>query len=140
MGENHKGEQGGRLKLFDSSAIIVLCGEKKLDKLLDGWTINLAYYELGNAVWKQVNVYKKMTTSEARKVLDSIAEAFRRLKKPKDEDTLETLKIATEENLTFYDASYIQAATKKGFVLVTDDDKLLKIAKKYTEAITSQQL
>jgi hypothetical protein len=50
------------------------------------------------------------------------------------------LKIATEENLTYYDASYIQAATKNGFTIVTDDDKLLKKAKKYTEAITSQQV
>ena len=140
MGENHKGKQGGRLKLFDSSAIIVLCGEKKLDKLLDGWTINLAYYELGNAVWKQVNIHKKITTNEAEKVLDSLMEAFKRLKKPKSEDALETLKIATKENLTYYDASYIRTAIKNAFTLVTDDDKLLKTAKKYTEAITSQQL
>jgi uncharacterized lipoprotein YehR (DUF1307 family) len=67
------------VKLFDSSAIIVLCGEKRLDKLLDGWTVNLAYYELGNAVWKQVNVHKKITESEAEKVLDSLADAFKRL-------------------------------------------------------------
>jgi predicted nucleic acid-binding protein len=140
MGENHKGGQGGTMKLFDSSAIIVLCGEKRLDKLLDAWTINLAYYELGNAVWKQVNVHKKITKTEAEKVLDSLAEAFKRLKKPKNEDALETLKIATEENLTYYDASYIQAAIKNGFTLVTDDEKLLKKAKKYTETITSQQL
>jgi predicted nucleic acid-binding protein len=140
MGENNKGKQGGRLKLFDSSAIIVLCGEKKLDKLLDGWTINLAYYELGNAVWKQVNIHKKITTNEAEKVLDSLMEAFKRLKKPKNEDALETLKIAIKENLTYYDASYIRTAIKNAFTLVTDDDKLLKTAKKYTEAITSQQL
>jgi predicted nucleic acid-binding protein len=140
MGENHKGKQGRGMKLFDSSAIIILCGEKKLDKLLDGWTINLAYYELGNAVWKQVNIHKKITKTEAEKVLDSLAEAFKRLKKPKSEDALETLKIAIEENLTYYDASYIQAAIKNTFTLITDDEKLLKKAKKYTEAITSQQI
>jgi predicted nucleic acid-binding protein len=140
MGEGHKGGQGGTMNLFDSSSIIVLCGEKKLDKLLEGWTINLAYYELGNAVWKQFSIHKKITKSEAEKVLDTLTEAFKRLKKPKNEDALETLRIATEENLTFYDASYIQAAIKNGLTLVTDDEKLLKKAKKYTKAITSQQL
>ncbi len=38
------------MNLFDASAIINLCAEKKLDKLLEGWTLNLAFYELGNAV------------------------------------------------------------------------------------------
>jgi hypothetical protein len=33
MGEGHKGGQGGTMNLFDSSSVIVLCGEKKLDKL-----------------------------------------------------------------------------------------------------------
>jgi hypothetical protein len=59
MGEGHKGGQGGTMNLFDSSSVIVLCGEKKLDKLLDGWTINMAYYELGNAVWKQFSIIRK---------------------------------------------------------------------------------
>ena len=36
--------------LFDSSAIINLCGTKRVERLLDGWTLNLAIYELGNAV------------------------------------------------------------------------------------------
>ncbi len=47
------------MSLFDASAIINLCGKKKLDKLLEGWTLNLAFYEIVNAVWKQVYIYKK---------------------------------------------------------------------------------
>lgn len=35
------------MNLFDASAIINLCGEKKLDKLLQGWTLNLALRKLG---------------------------------------------------------------------------------------------
>jgi hypothetical protein len=34
-------------------------------------------------------------------------------KKYEGEDALETLRIATEENLTYYGASYVQAAIKK---------------------------
>ena len=32
------------MSLFDSSAIINLCGEKRVSKLLEGWTLNLAFY------------------------------------------------------------------------------------------------
>jgi hypothetical protein len=38
--------------LFDSPAIIILVERNKLGKLLEGWTIDLAFYELGKAVWK----------------------------------------------------------------------------------------
>lgn len=34
------------MSLFDASAIINLCREKKFDKLLQGWTLNLAFYEI----------------------------------------------------------------------------------------------
>ena len=41
-----------------------------MDKLLDGWTLNLAFYELGKAVWKQFYVRKTITVDEANKLLD----------------------------------------------------------------------
>jgi predicted nucleic acid-binding protein len=128
------------MNLFDSSAIINLCGEKKIDKLLEGWTLNLAFYELGNAVWKQVHVYKTITTNEANTVLDPLIEIFRKLKKPETEDALEILKIAIKESLTYYDASYIHAAVENGLTLVTDDKQLYKTSKKYVKTITSDEL
>ena len=45
------------MSLFDASAIINLCGEKKLDKRSKD-DLNLAFYEIGNAVWKQVHIHK----------------------------------------------------------------------------------
>ena len=50
MDQSYKRKQGTEMNLYDSSAIINLCGETKIDKLLEGWTLNLAFYELGNAV------------------------------------------------------------------------------------------
>ncbi|MEM3517655.1 MAG: hypothetical protein QXD42_04115 [Nitrososphaerales archaeon] len=37
--------------------------------LLEGWTLNLAFYELGNAVWKQLYLYKTINTKEANILL-----------------------------------------------------------------------
>ena len=126
--------------IFDSSAIINLCGDRKTEKLLDGWTLNLAIYELGNAVWKQVKIHEKITVEEANLVLDSLTEVFRRLRKPETENPLETLKIAVKEGLTYYDASYISAAVENNLTLVTDDEKLYKIGKKYVRTVKSNDL
>lgn len=140
MDQSHKRRQEAEMNLFDSSAIINLCGEKKIDKLLDGWTLNLAFYELGNAVWKQVYVHKTITVNEANTLLDPLIEVFRKLRKPETEDALETLKIAVKESLTYYDASYINAAMENGLTLVTDDVQLYKMSKKYVNTVTSDEL
>ena len=140
MDQSHKRRQEAEMNLFDSSAIINLCGEKKIDKLLDGWTLNLAFYELGNAVWKQVYVHKTITVNEANTLLDPLIEVFRKLRKPETEDAFETLKIAVKESLTYYDASYINAATENGLTLVTDDEQLYKMSKKYVNTVTSDEL
>lgn len=140
MDQSYKRKQGTEMNLFDSSAIINLCGEKKIDKLLRGWTINLPFYELGNAVWKQVHVHETLTSDEANTVLDPLIEIFRKLKKPEAEHALEILKIALKESLTFYDASYIHAAMENNLTLVTDDEQLNKASNKYVKTITSDEL
>jgi len=126
--------------LLDPSAIINLCGDGKTEKLLDCWTLNLAIYELGNAVWKQVKIHKKITIEEANLILDSLTEVFRRMKKPTTEKPMKTLEIAVKENLTYYDASYISAAVENNLTLVTDDDKLYKAGKKYVKTVKSDEL
>ena len=128
------------MNLLDPSAIINLCGKKKIDKLLEGWTLNLAFYELGNAVWKQVHIHKTITTDEANTILSLLTEIFKKLKKPETEEALETLKIATKESLTYYDASYIHAAMENGLTLVTDDKQLYTTSNKYIKTVTSDKL
>ena len=139
MGESHKGNQRNEMNLYDTSAIINLCANKKLDPLLEGYTLNIAIYELGNAVWKQVHIHKTITIEEAYIILDSLTGIFRKMKKLKVEDPLETLKIAVEEKITYYDASYIHAAVKNSLTLVTDDKKLYTIGKKYIRTKKSTQ-
>lgn len=73
-------------------------------------------------------------------MLDPLLEVFSKLKKPEKENGLEALKIATEENITLYDASYIQAAIQNNLTLITDDKQLYKISKKYVKTTTSNEL
>jgi len=126
--------------LFDSSSIINLCSERKIERLLEGCTLNLAFYELGNAVWKQVHLHKALTQEEGSEALAALTEVYGQMRELQVEDASFILKIAVEEGLTYYDASYIHAAIKNDAVLVTDDRKLQTAASKYVETATSDEL
>jgi len=43
--------------------------------------------------------------------------------------------MAHKENLTFYDASFIKDAESIGAVLVTEDEKLEEVARKFVKTI-----
>lgn len=126
--------------LFDPSSIINLCTERKIERLLDGCTLNLAFYELGNAIWKQVHLHKALTPEEGSEALAALTEVYDQMRELPIEDASSILNIAVEEGLTFYDASYIHAAIKNEAVLVTDDRKLHTTASKYVETTTSEEL
>jgi len=43
-------------------------------------------------------------------------------------DLRQTMAIAYEKNLSFYDSAYIQVAKRMGLILVTEDKRLLHVA------------
>ena len=126
--------------LFDSSVIIALCDRGNIDRLLEGWTLDLAFYEVGNAVWKQVYVHRTLTTDEGNISLDALTEVVKNIRKAPVKEPLEILKIAVAEGLTYYDAAYLYAAIRNGKTLVTNDEKLCTSAQKYVETATSSEL
>lgn len=128
------------MRLFDSSAIINLCAGEKLEPLLEGCTLSLTLYEIGNAVWKQAFIQKAITVEEAEIILDSLASIFWKMKKIEIKNPLEVLKVAINERITYYDASYLQAAIENNLTLVTDDHKLYKIGKKHVKTIKSDEV
>jgi len=127
-------------QLFDSSSIINLCAKKRLDKLIQGSTLSLALYEVGNAVWKQVHLKRSLTREEGEKALSTLVEVLKRMNVILIEDCSAVLSIAVEEGLTYYDASYIHAADRNGLTLITDDERLSSIAKKYVQTATSSDI
>ena len=48
--------------------------------------------------------------------------------------------LANKEKLTIYDAAYLAKSIKANYILVTDDEKLLKKASKYIRALRSKDL
>jgi predicted nucleic acid-binding protein len=118
--------------LFDANAIYRLireCPEKALDMLMEGATISLAYYELGNALWRESHLLKRISIEEAEKSLSLMYAMLVRMQvEDVDSEGIEILQTAHKCNLTFYDCAYLVEAKKASKSLVTDDNKLAKAA------------
>lgn len=131
--------------LLDASALLPLVtqsGKKLITEATnaDLWTTDLAIYESCNALWKLSTLLKTLTLKEAQ----NISEVFKELT---DKNLIKTtnftsinlpntMDIAQKLQLTFYDASYITASQNLKATLATEDQKLLKAASKYIQAIT----
>ena len=104
--------------------------DKAFDTLTEGRTIYLAYYELGNALWRECLLLKRISLEEAEKSLDLMYAmlAHMQVAKLDNEKGNEILDTAHKFKLTFYDSSYLVEAKKNNQVLVTDDNKLAKAA------------
>lgn len=119
--------------LYDSNIIYRLIRETPdtaLVKLAEGSTIYLAYYELGNALWRECLLLKRVSIEEAKKSLALMYAMLERMEVATldQEKGKEVLEKAHKFNLTFYDAAYLVEANENNKVLVTDDNKLAKAA------------
>ena len=115
------------MNLLDASAIFNLFQSNRFSVLLDGATIPLARYEIGNIIWKNYKIRNRISKEEAKdsgtvmfELLDSMEQIV--------PSSASTLALSLEEGLTFYDSSYLVSAIETGYELVTDDIKLQKIA------------
>jgi predicted nucleic acid-binding protein len=136
-----------RHMLFDASSIFMLIRELKGEapnKLLEGSTIPLAYYELGNAVWRECFLLKRISKQEAGKLLSAMAailQAMDIVMFQNDDKANLILDKACELGITYYDAAYVVEAQKSEKVLVTDDQKLASAAHKIgVKTMTSKTL
>lgn len=136
--------------LFDASSLLTLIKElrgRAPDLLLEGSTISLAYYEVGNALWRECFLLQRIGPEEASQLLKAIFAILRAMDVTllKDEELGNAiLKLAGELKITYYDAAYITEAQRSNKILVTDDEKLIKAAesrgiKTLTSKMTSKQ-
>lgn len=135
--------------LLDASAIVPLIldyGERiiGLAARVPLHTIDLAVYETGNSLWKLSSLLKTIGLEDANEVLEVLRELVRRriieITRFDKLDLRRIMKLATDENTTFYDASYIVAAETLNAVLVTEDKELRKKAENYVSTMTYIQL
>ena len=113
--------------IFDASAIYALIGSKRFALFAEGFTLHLARYELGNILWKEVHIHKRMKLEEER-MLSEIAEGvFENIEIHDIAGKIDAIfHLADKYSISFYDAAYVYLAKEKNAILVTDDEKLIK--------------
>ncbi|MDD5473554.1 MAG: type II toxin-antitoxin system VapC family toxin [Candidatus Methanoperedens sp.] len=110
--------------IYDTSSIYRAIEIGAFNELLEGKTLDLAQYELGNVVWKEVT-RDKISESEGAKLIKFISKVISLMEILKIGIKSEVLKVAVDNNLSYYDASYLYASISMKDVLVTEDKKLL---------------
>ena len=132
--------------ILDSSviALILLTEEgEALRHLEDNHTLDLAYYEIGNVIWKESALFGNVSPSEASALAGYAVRILNHmivLSIDTPEKASETMNLALKKGLTYYDAAYLHLA--EGYQpLVTEDDQLrMKAVEVGVEAITVKQL
>jgi predicted nucleic acid-binding protein len=131
--------------LLDASALLPLVTGHGKQLLVEASqerlvTTELALYEACNGLWKLAALLNTLSLKDAvdtATILRDLVErdAIQALDFA-NMDLPDTLTKAYEEQLTFYEASYISAACSSQSILVTEDEKLLKVARKFVKAKT----
>jgi predicted nucleic acid-binding protein len=89
-------------------------------------------YEVGNAIWK---VSKFINGSDKSAALDAVEQAYyltalmEVTKVEGLEGLIDTMEIAFDGGLSFYDSAYLHAARSTGLTLMTEDERPLRRAR-----------
>ena len=91
----------------------------------EGATISLASYETGNIIWKEHNIHKRLGGPEATELVDVVNSVIDKMQKVNLRGMQSKIfEAATKLNISYYDASYVIAASYSGGILITEDKKL----------------
>ena len=124
--------------VFDSSAllnIVRVLGADALGYLRGNYILTLTLYEVGNALWKEATLLRRITAEEAATLLNIISNTCRMLSIVAPEDPLKALKLACALKITYYGSAYVTVACKQNATLVTDDRKLREKIREKEEAV-----
>ena len=127
--------------LFDTSALLNLVrrlGEESLKILEENYILTLTIYEVGNALWRETKLLKRLTIDEAEEVMRAIITLIKFMQVIEPQDPIEVLRISNEIETTFYDAAYVVTALRGGLILVTDDRRLAARIERYRDMILKE--
>jgi predicted nucleic acid-binding protein len=131
--------------LLDSSSLMLLmkkAGGDLVPKLGGFVILDLTTYEMGSILWKESYLSKSLTRDEVASLASTTEQILTLVERISisPQEVGRTLELAENEGLTFYDASYLQAAIDGGFALATEDAKLRRAAKKHVTVKPSAEL
>ena len=127
--------------LFDASALLNLVrrlGEDSLKILRGNYILTLTIYEIGNALWRETRLLKKLTADEAEEIMKAVVALTKFMHVIEPEEPIEVLRTSNKIETTFYDAAYMVVALRADLMLVTDDKKLVAKIEKHQDVILKE--
>jgi predicted nucleic acid-binding protein len=118
--------------LVDASTLLIIVKHADATKLAevaaDLTTLDLAAYEAGNGLWKQVRLLKLMSEEEAHTTHDALAGLLSRtsIVRMEELDHVKAMDLALKSDVAYYDACYVIAAESLRLPLATEDRKLAR--------------
>jgi len=128
--------------LLDASAFMLLIKnadvKSTVECLQDSLILDLTFYEVGNAVWKESILMKYLTPEEAERLGTMAQTVLAKINRIASEIGAfqKILQIAQAEKLSYYDSSYIYFAKETELTLVSEDKDLRTKARKHVEVHT----
>jgi len=125
--------------LIDASSLLLLMKKAdiqiELDYFKSSYLLDLTFYEVGNAIWKDTYLTKFLTKGESEALRNRIQIVLGRTDRIGSEaaNFQKILDISESERLSFYDSSYLFAAREKNLILVTEDRELRAKAEKHVK-------
>ena len=113
--------------LFDTSSILNIIKSRKdaaIKVLKENYTLQLALYEIRNAIWKDITLLKSYSLDTGLKIISTVKKLLNYMNIINPNYPKNVLTIAANLPATFYDASYIAATLENNLTFVTDDKKL----------------
>lgn len=115
--------------VFDASSLLNVIrstGSDAFKYLKGGYILTLTPYEIGNVLWKEATLIKRISIDEAFSILNLINKIYKFLIITSPHNNSLILKVAYELGITYYDSAYIVLSHELDAILVTDDEKLKK--------------
>ncbi len=130
--------------IFDTNSIINII-QKEPDNAIsvfrDRFISVLSFFELGNVIWKLLH-RKLINQNEGFRLCDTFASLWSSFKiiSPDVTHLKDIVQFAIQQNITYYDASFIHYAKINHLTLVTDDGQMNRIAKQFVPVSSSENI
>ena len=101
--------------LYDASAILNIIrslGEDAIKYIKGNFILSLTPYEIGNALWKEALLLRRISVDDALSLLKDIRKIYDILDMIMPKNQFITLKVALLMKITYYDSAYIIAAAE----------------------------
>jgi predicted nucleic acid-binding protein len=118
-------------RLFDASSLVdILLGDVDIGVVFDEVVLDLTMYETANALWKIGLAHDQLTDAELNDAVSILSRLEQEiiLKNATKRELENTMRVARQNGLTFYHASYLATAKRESLTLVTEDGALRAVA------------